>query len=82
MALILSDYRGQAKSWDDVFKTYNGELKWSKLASEKQAKIEDEDELWQTIKDEIGEEEAAVIIPLCKGNVDEAKKEADKLEGK
>jgi len=44
------------------------------VAAEKQAKIEDESELWQAINDEIGDEQAAVIIPLCKGNLEAAKK--------
>mgnify|MGYP006952841392 FL=1 len=80
MARILSDFKNgeEPKSWEDVFKYYTTELKWAKTAFDKQEKIEDPDELWQSIKDEIGEKEAAVIIPLCKGSMDDAKKAASK----
>ena len=50
MARILSDFKkgedNNPKSWDEVFKYYNTELKWGKVAAEKQAKIEDAEEVW------------------------------------
>ena len=80
MALILSDYKkgeeNNPRSWDDVFKYYSAELKWAKVAQEKQEKIEDAEELWSSIQDEIGDKAAAVIIALCKGSLDDAKKAA------
>lgn len=50
MAQILYDYKNgeenNPKSWEDVFKYYSAELKWGKVAQEKQDKIEDAEELW------------------------------------
>ena len=57
MARILSDYKNgednNPRSWDEVFKYYSTELKWGKTAFDKQEKIEDAEELWQSIKDDI-----------------------------
>jgi hypothetical protein len=53
MALILSDFKkgdestkNNPRPWDEVFKYYSTELKWEKMAAEKQAKIEDKEGLW------------------------------------
>lgn len=49
MALLLKDYKNgedKPRSWDEVIKWFDGELKWSKVAKEKQEKIEDADDLW------------------------------------
>jgi hypothetical protein len=78
MALLLKDYKNgedKPRSWDEVIKWFDGELKWSKVAKEKQEKIEDADDLWSQIKEDVGKL-SEVIIPLCKGDLAEAKKYA------
>jgi hypothetical protein len=37
-------------------------------------KIEEPDEMWKKIQQEIGDKDAKVIIPLLKGDLDAAKK--------
>jgi hypothetical protein len=77
MALLLKDYKNGEKdprSWDDVFKWFDTELKWLKTVKDKQEKIEDGDDLWSAMKDDLGSDMAPVIIPLLKGDKAEALK--------
>lgn len=79
MALILQDYRHDPtleRSWADTIKFYEEELKCVAVSKEKLEKIEDPDDLWPAITQEIGEKDAKVIVPLLKGEIDVAKKAA------
>lgn len=79
MALILKDFKNDPTievSWADTFTHYEKELNGPATSKEKFEKIEDPDDLWPAITDEIGEKDAKVIIPLLKGDMAAAKKAA------
>lgn len=70
---MLSDQKDNSKSWDDVFKWFESDMKWADVAKGKMEKIEDADELWTKLEEELGKDKAKVIIPLLKGETTEAK---------
>lgn len=79
MALILQDYRRDPTleiTWEATFTYYEKDLRGVIASKEKFEKIEEPDELWPAITDEIGEADAKVIIPLLKGDMAGAKKAA------
>ena len=67
LALILVDLKESTspkRSWQDVVACFEKELKWRALADEKHKNIEEADNLWQEITEEVGEEAASIIVPL------------------
>jgi len=83
LALILLDIKkadDNKKSWQDVIKHFDSDLKWCSIIEEKHKNIEDADDLWSEIKRELGDDVAAsIIIPLLENNrkkVQEAMKNA------
>lgn len=77
MALILQDYKNDKTvehSWKDTIDFYTNELKCVQVSKDKMEKIEEPDEMWKKIQQEIGDKDAKVIIPLLKGDLDAAKK--------
>ena len=73
MGLILQEFK-RSHTWAETFDYYDKELRGIATSKEKFEKIEDVDDLWPAIEQEIGAADAKVIVPLLKGNVDEAKK--------
>jgi hypothetical protein len=51
-------------------------MKGIATSKEKFGKIEDPDDMWPLITDEIGEKDCRVIIPLLKGDLEAATKAA------
>ena len=66
LGLIFSDHlTNEPKSSLDKFISSMPEL--DQVIKTKRAKIEDEEELWKLMKDELGGEHSKVIIPILKG---------------
>lgn len=72
LALILLDLKKaetSKRTWQDVVNCFDKELKWRTITDEKFKNIEDPDDLWTEIKDELEDEVAAsIILPLLKNN--------------
>lgn len=65
MAIILKDQKTREKlSWDQTIEWYSNTMKWKEVSQAKHEKIEDSDVVWDSIKSEIGEADAAIVIPL------------------
>jgi hypothetical protein len=80
MALILKEYRYDSsekqRTWKETIAYYEKDLRGVVTSKEKFAKIEDPDDLWPAITNEIGEQDAKVIVPLLKGEMAAAEKAA------
>jgi hypothetical protein len=63
-------------SWKETIEFYDKEMKGISTSKEKFGKIEDADDMWSSIKNEIGEKDSRVIIPLLKGDLEAATKAA------
>jgi len=66
LALVFSDYLTNDPKGD--LNKFIGSLPGiDKVIKDRRAKIEDADELWKTMKAELGAEHAGIIIPILKG---------------
>ena len=57
------------RTWQDVVNHFEKDLQWRSIVDEKHKHIEDADDLWNEIKEELADEVAAsIIIPLLENN--------------
>lgn len=75
LALILSDMNDDKMSWKDICSKFDS-FKWRNVVDEKHAQIEDADDLWNEIKEEIGDSKAEIVIPLLNRAADPASMDA------
>lgn len=63
LALILSDMNDDKMTWRDICSKFDS-FKWRNIVDEKHAQIEDAEDLWNEIKEEIGASKAEIVIPI------------------
>jgi hypothetical protein len=72
LALIVLDLKKDEKnkrSWQDVVTHVEKDLAWRSILDEKHKHIEDAEDLWSEIKEELDDEVAAsIILPLLENN--------------
>lgn len=71
VALILLDMREDRMSWKDICSKFDS-YKWRTVVDEKHSHIEDAEDLWNEIKEEIGDQNADIVIPLLNRAADPA----------
>lgn len=65
LAHIMVDMKDNMQmSWTDISQSYDRTWNWRSVAEEKFPHIEDEEDLWNEIKEEVGEANAGHILPL------------------
>lgn len=68
LSLILLDLKKNdngKRSWQEVVNHFEKDLHWSGIVNEKLKNIEDEEDLWKEIEEELGDKVASsIIIPL------------------
>lgn len=64
LALILVDMKLNHMSWKETVHFFDRSSQWNAIVEEKYPHIEEADDLWSEIKDEVGEEHAKFVIPI------------------
>ena len=64
LSLILVDMHVIGTSWSQLSQDFDRALDWRSVVDEKHKHIEDGEDLWNEIKDEIGEDYSNIIIPM------------------
>ena len=72
LALILLDIKNSdthKRTWQEVVNCFDKDLKWRSVVEEKHKDIEDADDLWNEIKEELDDDVASsIILPLLDNN--------------
>ena len=76
LSLILVDMHLVGTSWSQLSQDFDRALNWRSIVDEKHKHIEDADDLWNEIKDEIGEDFSNIIIPMLNRASDPAAMDA------
>jgi len=53
-------------SWNEISTNFERTWNWRSIVDEKYPHIEDADDLWNEIQEEIGDDNAAHVLPLLK----------------
>ena len=76
VALILVDMLQNGTNKNQIGQDLDKQLHWRSVLDEKHTHIEDADDLWNEIKDEVGSKYADIVIPILNRTSDPAAMDA------